>query len=248
MSATAYEIHPAADLFPLMTAEELDGLISDISENGQREPATFWNGKLIDGRNRATACERLGLELDACELDPETDPIKWVLSHNLHRRHLTPTQKARVAEKLKELLEPAAKERQEKSRAKKGEKVGAKAVEKLPPPSKSRDEAAALLGISGKLVDASCKVTKKGTPELNAAVDSGKISVTRAAKIADAPKEQQAELIEAPRQKPSEAPQVQRLIEQAADKMVVARYLFDACNDAQRAQVSILWNDWWKEA
>jgi hypothetical protein len=240
-----HETHPAADLFPLMSDDELQGLIADIQENGQREPATFWNGKLIDGRNRATACERLGLELDACELDPDTDPIKWVLSHNLHRRHLSPSQKSQVALKLKKLLEPEAKERQ-KASLKKGDKKPVK--ETLPTRGKqpqSRDKAAAMLGISGKLVDAAEKVEAKGTPELNAAVASGKVSVSRAAKIADAPKEKQAELIELPRHVADE-PKLKRAIEQETNKVTVARYLFDSCTETQRAQISVAWNDWWQ--
>lgn len=238
-----YEIHPAAELFPLMTAEELRGLIGDIKENGQREPVALWNGKLIDGRNRAIACEKLGLDLDCCELDPDTDPIKWVLSHNLHRRHLTPSQKAMVAVKLKELLEPEAKERKKR-------KPSDSVVEKLPPQngsSKSRDRAAAAVGISGKLVDAAEKVTKKGSMELQRAVTSGQVSVSRAAKIADAPKSKQAELIDAPRQCGDE-PALKKMIERGEDKLVIARWLFDSCDEIQRSLISVAWSDWWKEA
>lgn len=246
-----YEVHPAADLFPLMTGEELSGLVADISENGQREPITIWNGKLVDGRNRAAACEQLGIEPDACELDSETDPIKWVLSHNLHRRHLTPSQKAQVAVKLKKLLEPEAKEKQ---RANGGDRKSQKAkksnAEKLPQAKRapdSRTQAASMLGISGKLVDAAEKVEKKGTPELNQAVASGKVSVTKAAKIADAPKEKQSQLIAAPRKTADDKPQLQRLIEATTEKLVVARYLFDSCTEPQRASVSVAWADWWKD-
>lgn len=177
----SYTIHPAAELFPLMSDDELAGLIQDIRENGQREAATFWNGQLIDGRNRATACERLNIDLDACELDPETDPIKWVLSHNLYRRHLTPSQKSQVALKLKKLLEPEAKERQQAG-LKRGDQKPV--VEKLPPREKSRDRAASMLGISGKLVDAAETVDEQGDDDLKQAVTSGKVSVTKAAKVA----------------------------------------------------------------
>lgn len=242
-----YEFHPAAELFPTMSDEELQGLIADIQANGQHEPATLWNGKLIDGRNRAKACETIGIELQCCELDSDTDPIKWVLSYNLHRRHLTPSQKAMVAVKLKELLEPEAKQRQDNSKAKKGEKVGSKAGEKLPAPTKgrARDQAAAAVGISGKLVDAAEKVTKKGSPELQAAVVKGNVSVSRAAKIADAPPAEQASMIDAPRQSNDE-PALKRMIERETEKLVIARWLFDSCSEQQRAMVSVAWSDWWQ--
>jgi hypothetical protein len=134
------------------------------SDNRQQEPVTFWNGKLLDGRNRAAACEQLGIELDACELDPETDPVKWVISHNLHRRHLSPSQRSQVAVRLKKLLEPEAKERQKATQIKNGKPP---VPAKLPPPqhaTDSRDRAASMLGISGKLVDAAEKVEAKGIP------------------------------------------------------------------------------------
>jgi len=232
-----YEIHPAAELFPTMSDEELQGLIADIQANGQHEPATLWNGKLIDGRNRAKACETIGIELQCCELDSDTDPIKWVLSYNLHRRHLTPSQKAMVAVKLKELLEPEAKERKKR-------KPADSVVEKLPP-QKSRDQAAAAVGISGKLVDAAEKVTKKGSPELQAAVVKGDVSVSRAAKIADAPPAEQVAMIDAPRQSNDE-PALKRMIERESEKLVIARWLFDSCSEQQRAMVSVAWSDWWQ--
>lgn len=255
---TAYEIHPAADLFPLMSDKELEGLVKDIGENGQREPATFWSGKLIDGRNRAIACERLGIELDACELDAATDPVKWVVSHNLHRRHLSPSQKSQVALKLKKLLEPEALEAKreggKKGAAKAGNGRPSRDAAKLPQAKKkrksrepaSRDKAASMLGISGKLVDAAEKVEEKGIPELVAAVASGEVSVTRAAKIADAPKEQQAELISKPRAEKEESP-LKAMIERNMEKLTIARYLFDSCNEQQRALISVAWSDWWKE-
>lgn len=226
------EIHPAADLFPLMSDQELEGLTQDIRENGQREPVTFWNGKLVDGRNRVNACKAIGIEADACELDPDTDPVKWVVSHNLHRRHLNASQKSQVALKLKKLLEPEAKERQ-KSGLKKGKANPVPA--KLPERSggDSRDRAASMLGISGKLVDAAEKVEKKGVPELAAAVTAGKVSVTRAAKIADEPQERQVALIAEPRKKPEERSVFTDL-----------RRVFDSMTDFERTQSLGMWEMW----
>jgi hypothetical protein len=79
--------------------------------------------------------------------------------------------------KLKELLEPDARERQEQSRAVPGEKIGSKVGETLPSPSdkgQSRDKAAAAVGVSGKLVDAAAKLMATGSAELVAAVTSAR--------------------------------------------------------------------------
>jgi hypothetical protein len=219
-SMKKYDTHPAADLFPPMTEKELQGLIQDIKDNGQREPATFWCGKLIDGRNRATACERLNISLSSCEIDPATDPVGFVISHNLQRRHLTPSQRSMVAAKHKKLLEPAAKERQ---RAAGGDK--AKALPAILPEAlkgDSRDVAAAAAGVSGRLVDAAEKVIEKGTPELQASVANGQLSVSRAAKIADAPKNKQAALVTKPRkarEKKAHSPAVDDGSEPIADAL-----------------------------
>lgn len=191
-----YEIHPAAELFPAMTEEELAGLVQDIQENGQREPAMLLQGKLVDGRNRMAACERLNINLDVCELGPDEDPVKWVLSRNLHRRHLDASQKSMVAVMVKKLLESEAQQRSDQN-LKKGREIPDPVI--LPARGDTRDLAAAAVGVSGKLVDSAVKVTERGTPELQAAVTAGKVSVTRAAKIADAPKGQQAALIAKPR-------------------------------------------------
>jgi|GEM_PF-3375476 len=98
--ATKYEKHPAADLFPMMSELQFQHLKADIKEHGQREDIIVWCGLLIDGRNRLRACTELGIEPQISELMEETDPVKYVLSENLHRRHLTTNQRACVAAKL----------------------------------------------------------------------------------------------------------------------------------------------------
>lgn len=100
---TEYEIHPAAELFPMMTPEAREALKEDIREHGQREWAVLLDGKLLDGRNRYRACQELSIELECCELEAGTDPIAYVLSKNLHRRHLTREQRDEVINKLRSM-------------------------------------------------------------------------------------------------------------------------------------------------
>jgi ParB-like chromosome segregation protein Spo0J len=46
-----------------MKPEELRELANDIAANGLRDPVTLTpDGLLLDGRNRALACETVGLE------------------------------------------------------------------------------------------------------------------------------------------------------------------------------------------
>src|SRR5829696_398441 len=108
-------IHPAANLFPLMGSGEMSELTRDIKQKGGiLSPVTLWleSGKapqLLDGRNRLDAMEAAGLTVvdksgelvlgTDCEvLNPSdgVEPFAFVLSANLHRRHLTPEQKRAV--------------------------------------------------------------------------------------------------------------------------------------------------------
>jgi len=94
------KLHPLSELFPPMSTEEFADLKASIKENGQREPVLTLNGEVLDGRHRARACEELGIEVKIQELEKGVDPEKAVKIANLHRRHLTPGQRAMLAVSL----------------------------------------------------------------------------------------------------------------------------------------------------
>ena len=59
-------VHPAADMFPLMSQGELKELAEDIRKNGIQTQIVYWqsvDGKisLLDGRNRLDAMEFAGI-------------------------------------------------------------------------------------------------------------------------------------------------------------------------------------------
>jgi hypothetical protein len=82
-------VHPIADLFPMMTDEELADLAADIKANGLLHPIVVdKEGALIDGRNRARACEIAGVEPTIMVFDGD-DPRAFILSMNIKRRHMT---------------------------------------------------------------------------------------------------------------------------------------------------------------
>src|SRR5450432_3710039 len=85
-----------ADLFPLLEAGDQETLKQDIKENGQVEPIVLYQGEILDGRNRYRACQALDIEPKTEEYTG-SDPLKYVLSKNLHRRHLTTGQRAIIA-------------------------------------------------------------------------------------------------------------------------------------------------------
>ena len=107
--------HPLSNMFPLMQGEESDALVEDIRKNGQREPIVLYQGKVLDGRNRHNAClaAEVGLKISKHEDDCPYigDPAAYVISKNIHRRHLTAEQKRDLIAKLLK-AEPKKSDRQ----------------------------------------------------------------------------------------------------------------------------------------
>src|SRR5215472_1405505 len=97
------QVHPVADLFPMMTDEELADLAEDIKVNGLIHPIVRdQHGVLIDGRNRLRACEMAGIEPSYTMLDGQ-DPVAFILSANVTRRHLSKGQQAMAVAKARHL-------------------------------------------------------------------------------------------------------------------------------------------------
>src|SRR5262249_6243246 len=99
MTTKELEFHPLSETFPLLEGEDFKALKHDIRDNGQCEPIVLYEDKILDGRNRYIACIDLGLE-------PETKPytgsdaLGFVISMNIHRRHLTAEKKREIVAEL----------------------------------------------------------------------------------------------------------------------------------------------------
>lgn len=193
MSTAIESWHPAATIFPMFPEAELIALADDIEKNGQREPILILDGKILDGRNRNLACKLKCIEPITQVVTGIDDPASYVLSLNLHRRHLTPSQASMCATRAREVYEQQAKERQAENAKRNNSKV-----ENLPPleTSKARDAAGKAFGVSGRSVDFAKKVIEKGIPELAKAVDEGRMAVSTAAVLASETEEVQREGIE----------------------------------------------------
>lgn len=76
-----------------MPPAEIEALAIDIQKHGQREPGVVLDGMVLDGWHRYLACEKAGREFACADFDG-SDPVAFVISRNLHRRHLTASQRA----------------------------------------------------------------------------------------------------------------------------------------------------------
>ena len=93
------EYHALADVFPVLSQNEIESLAADIKASGLRHAITLYQGKILDGRNRFVACELAGV---APRFDEYTgdDPTAFVISENIARRHLDESQRAMCAARL----------------------------------------------------------------------------------------------------------------------------------------------------
>ncbi|MCM2544867.1 ParB N-terminal domain-containing protein [Burkholderia glumae] len=98
------DLHPLCALFPRLEGVEFDALKADIAANGQRAPIVIHDGQILDGGNRYRACVELGIEPVTTPFDG-ADLLAYVLSLNLHRRHLSPGQQAAIVAAATDWLE-----------------------------------------------------------------------------------------------------------------------------------------------
>jgi ParB-like chromosome segregation protein Spo0J len=104
------KFHPLADMFPLMEGEEFGALVADIEANKLRIKITLYEGTILDGRNRYRALRALRASprqiRDHCCVTMDCinkahgGPAAYVISANLHRRHLTADEKRDVIAEL----------------------------------------------------------------------------------------------------------------------------------------------------
>ncbi len=189
-------VHPAAALFPLLPEPELEALATDIRDNGLVHPIVRHQGMILDGRNRLAACRRAGVEPQFVEWPGTGSPTLWVLSVNLHRRHLTESQRALIAAKAKEPLEQEARQRQKALAGTRRGDPSAPGREGRGSGGKSAAAAAKAVHVSARSVERASKVLAKGAPELVAAVEAGAVRLKPAEALASLPEPEQRAAVE----------------------------------------------------
>jgi len=186
-------VHPVCNLFPLMTAPELDHLADDIRTHRLTNPLTVHNGQLVDGRNRLLACRRVGIEPDYLQwrsiYHGSETLAAWIWSINAERRHLTVDQWLAIHVEFQAFEErEAAKLRQIEGGKTAGrgrpQQVEAHASQAIAQPQRApavRTKLAKQLGVSEHKVQQALNV-QKADPDLLKQVTSGTVKLSAAAK------------------------------------------------------------------
>ena len=158
--------HPVADIFPLMEGEHLEALAADIKERGLEIPILQHDGQIVDGRNRYRACMLAGIQPTFVPVPQQFagNLLGFVLSHNLHRRHLNDSQRAVIAAKLADLPRGSN--------------------QHVPQGATSQQEAAEMMQVARRSVQRARVVQQNAVPEVIRRIERGDLEVRIAAGIA----------------------------------------------------------------
>jgi len=216
-----YQFHEYANIFPMLGSEELEELRADIEQNGLVEPLVLYEEKILDGRNRATACAMLGIEPPTVEYTGN-DPVAYVVSKNLKRRHLTASQRAMIADEVANMRQ--------------GERTDLEPSQKFG--KVSQTDAAKQFHVSHTSVEQAHKVRTEAIPEVTEAVKAGKVPVSVAATLTEATPEQQRAVIAKDDKKAilAEARKIQSEVREKKRAEVIAKLEDIATKEVKAAQ------------
>lgn len=196
--------HEAADIFPEMSKEEFDSFKDDIAENGLQTPiVTLLDGRIIDGRHRWRAC--METKTPPRYIIYRGNPWNYVISANLHRRHLNASQRAMVVARIADRPRGG---QPGNANARRNPGNGESSHDQLPP---TQTKAADMLAVGHSSVTQARRVMKHGTPEIAALVDDGLVKVNTAARVSAMGEDVQREFVRRVRsgEKPTDVAPIQ---------------------------------------
>ena len=193
IDVAALEPHPLADLLPRMSEPEFADLRESIELDGLQNSIVLYRGRILDGRNRYRACRELGVPVTFSQfVGTEQQALTYVLSSNQHRRHLTASQRAVVANEAQPMVAVEV-------NAKRIEKIRQARLQQLArefpsiltgspdsalSPTESRAIAADMMGVSSGYVSHARRI-KEADPELYRGVRAGRVTIPEALRKLD---------------------------------------------------------------
>ena len=162
-----YPFHPLANVFPLMEGRQFNELVEDLRINGLNELIVLHEGAVLDGRNRLRACIAAGAPYQTVPFKG-ADPVAFVISANVHRRHLSTSQRSVVAAELANMRQGAR-------------------TDLAPNGAMSQADAANLLNVSRRSVQRAAALRESGDPALVEMVKRGAMTVQDAVALVKLP-------------------------------------------------------------
>ena len=206
-----------------MDVDDFEELIIDIDKNGLINPIVVHDDMVIDGWHRYKACEELNIEPHFINLDPKLNPVSYVISANIQRRHLTGSQRAAAIVACTKWVPRGGNQYTTG-----GSEPGSDALTV----NKNLADAA---DVSDRTIRDAKRAHEAG---LGDAVRDGVVTAKQAAQIAKLPEEQRAAALEAPpKPEPKPAPKPEPKSEAQVDSAEVDRLKariseLEAANDA----------------
>jgi ParB-like chromosome segregation protein Spo0J len=94
---SSLEPHKLSQLLPKMSKEEMTELVADIEKNGLQQSIVLYQGQILDGNHRywASTAAKKPMHFVGFE-GTDTEAQAFVISINIHRRHLTPEKRREI--------------------------------------------------------------------------------------------------------------------------------------------------------
>jgi len=163
-------------LFPILQGGDFDQLKADIAAKGLLE--SIWlhpDGSIIDGRNRHRACIETDTAPRFRTWDGKGSLVSFVVSLNLHRRHLSSGQMAACALEAKAMIaEEIAKQEQERK-----QRQNDPTFQRIEKSRNATAEAAELFNTNPQYV-ADAQKLQRAAPDLLSQVKQGEITIPQA--------------------------------------------------------------------
>jgi hypothetical protein len=175
------------NIFPQAKPEDYNRLRDDIRDNGfdQKQPVIVYQGAILDGWNRWTACEELKVTPTTRQFEgTDTDALDFVMRTN-KRRNLNSGQWAMVSADYQELKNGIANAVEAERRARISQSRKTETAQKIAPSEKSnretRTKTAELFSTNRTYVSQAAKI-KEAAPEIAEKVKAGKMTMQDAAR------------------------------------------------------------------
>jgi hypothetical protein len=178
---TILQRHPLSALFSRfdLAGDDLQALATDIKGQGQHSSITMHEGMVLDGWNRYQACLKAKVRPKTSPLKPGTDPWSFVCSSNMHRRHMSPTERVTVMNEYLQMLAVAS--------SAKGEDRSKLTV----------DQIEKTLDVSHGTAVKAAQVARAADPDVAEALAKKEISLDRAAEVSKLPEGERKDAIKA---------------------------------------------------